>query len=113
MRTDEERIRAMHRRAAEISIENRHKKVRVIQIASAVCCCAAVILMAVLVPGVSGVTESGSEAAELNASLFANSPAIGYIVIGIIAFILGITVTALCYQLKKWQDEKDKEDLQW
>lgn len=111
MRTDDERISAMHRRAAELKIERRHVRVRVIQTASAVCCCAAVILLAVMVPGISGM-GTGSGNTDMNASLFANSPFLGYAVIGIIAFALGITVTVLCYQMKRWQDKKDSEDMQ-
>lgn len=113
MRTDEDRIKAMHRRAAEIKIEKRHKSVRVAQAVSAACFCAAVILLAVLVPGISDIGNTGVGAPEMNASLFANSPFLGFVVVGIIAFALGITVTVLCYQMKKWQNEKDKEDLQW
>ena len=48
----------------------------------------------------------------MNGSLFANSPVLSYVVIAVIAFILGITVTAICYQLKKYQNEKDAGDLQ-
>ena len=112
MRTDEERISAMRRRAAEIKTERRHVKVRVIQAVSAVCCLAAVIVLAVMAPGISGAGGPGAAAPEMNASLFASSPILGYVVVGIIAFALGIAVTALCYQLKKWQDKKDSEDMQ-
>ena len=31
------------------------------------------------------------------------------IVIAIIAFLLGITVTIFCFYLKKWQEEKEQE----
>ena len=31
------------------------------------------------------------------------------IVISILAFLLGITVTVFCFRLKKWMDEKDRK----
>ena len=112
MRTGEERINAMHRRAGELRIEKRHRRVRVIQAASAVCCCAAVLVLAVLMPRIAGTMDAGVLPQGMNGSLFANSPVLSYVVIAVIAFMLGITVTAICYQLKKYQNEKDAEDLQ-
>lgn len=35
---------------------------------------------------------------------------IGYILIGIIAFALGISVTLFCFQLKGWQNDNDSRN---
>ena len=35
---------------------------------------------------------------------------LGFLVIALIAFVLGVAVTVFCFRLKKWNDEKDKED---
>ena len=46
----------------------------------------------------------------MSASLFSGSGALGYIVIALLSFLLGVSVTVFCFRLKKWQDERDRED---
>ncbi len=113
MRTDKERIEMMHQRAAEIKTETRQKQVRVIQAVSVAGCFAAVIALALLMPGISGSLTSDVMGHSMQASMFANSSMLGYIVIGILAFALGMAVTVFCFRLRKWQREKDKKDMQW
>ena len=110
MRTNEERIAAMHKRAAELEKENRQRRVRIIQAVSAAACFAAVIVPAFFMPGFSQVLVSGSSQGSMSASIFSESSALGYIVIGILAFLLGAAVTIFCFLLKKWQKDKDPED---
>ena len=46
----------------------------------------------------------------MNASIFSDSGVSGYLVIAILAFLLGITVTVFCFRLKKYMDGKGPED---
>ena len=46
----------------------------------------------------------------MSASIFTDSGYLGYIVIGIVAFLLGCAVTVFCLRLRKWQKDKEKED---
>ena len=41
----------------------------------------------------------------MNASLFATAGVLGYVVTGILAFLLGIAVTVLCFRLRMWKNE--------
>jgi len=47
------------------------------------------------------------------ASIFGNSEALGYIAIGLLAFLLGICVTILCFRIRlldgQDQDTEDKK----
>ena len=116
MRTDDERIKAMHRRAKEIEKEDRARKVQVARILSAAGALAAVVALAFFMPRISGAGIP-VEDVNLKASLFAESPVLGYIVIGLLAFLLGVSFTVFCYRLLKWQEqdedpeEKGPEDL--
>lgn len=110
MRTNEERIAAMHKRAADLEKEKRQRKVRIIQALSAAACFAAVIALAVFMSGFSLAFTSGTNQGGMSASIFSESSALGYIVIGVLAFLLGATVTIFCFRLKKWQKDKDAED---
>ena len=110
MRSNDDRIAAMHARATQIQQKQRAGRVRLMQSASAVVSFAAVILLAIFMPKFSSleVTEGG-EAVDMQASMLRDSGAMGYVVIAIVAFILGVAVTAFCYKLKIWQDLKSKE----
>lgn len=110
MRTDRERIAAMHQRAEEIQIEDRRRKIRLAQTLSFAACFVLLIVCAMFMPAISGHITPGVSPGEMNASMFAGNAALGYIVIAIIAFFLGISVTVFCFRLRRWKDENDKEN---
>ena len=58
MRTNEERLAAMHKRAAEIEREDKNRKVLIMQGASVVAGLAAVIVLAFIMPGMAGSLPS-------------------------------------------------------
>ena len=110
MRTDEDRIQAMHRRAADIKKEKRQFRVRLISIAGISICIAAIILMSVCMPGFSGYYVADTSATGMHASIFNGNSFLGLIIIGIVSFLLGIAVTILCFRLKKWQELEHEEN---
>ena len=115
MRTNEERIAAMHRRAAELERKKRERVARVLSFSAVAACLVMIIGLSFSIPrvmdtmdisGMARVTEG------VNASLFATAGVLGYVVTGILAFLLGIAVTVLCFRLKMWKDENmDLPDL--
>ena len=107
MRTNEERIAAMHQRAAEMNRADRARKVRIMQATGAVVACAATIMLAIFMPRISDFQPDPNGS---TGSIFADSGALGYIVIAIIAFLLGVALTMFCYRLREWQMRKDKEE---
>ena len=115
MRTNDERIEAMHRRAEKLKTE---RNTRIMQAASAACGLLLVIILAAFMPVLSGRISPQDTQLGLNGSIFSDSGMLGYIVIGIVAFALGITVTVFCYQIKKYQTgndpdckDEDREDI--
>ena len=44
------------------------------------------------------------------ASNFSQNSALGFIVIGVISFCLGVSVAVFCFRLKKWKDEEDSQE---
>jgi len=110
MRSNEERLELMHKRAAEYGMESRRRKVLIAQAASVIICLAVVITAAVLMPGLNDATVAGTVPGEMNASVFSESPVLGYIVIGIISFLLGTSVTVLCFRLKKWEQQENSKN---
>ena len=112
MRSHEERVAETKRRIAQIERENRLRR-NTITMASAVAACLALLIGASLaMPGIAASIQtcdySGFETA---ASIFHGGAALGYIVIGLLAFLLGVCVTVLCFRLRQMsrEDGQDRE----
>lgn len=101
MRNTDERLSAVLRRADELDRWD-HRRGSRIAIASAAACLALIAGLALAMPGWSARMAAGPESgASMTASLFSGGGALGYLVIGILAFLLGASVTVLCFRLRK------------
>ena len=108
MRTNEERIAAMHARAAELGREKRRKQTDLAAAVSVVLSLALIFALSAWMPHFSAAMTGAPDG--MSASVFSGSGALGYIVIALLSFLLGVSVTVFCFRLKKWQDERDRED---
>ena len=112
MRSHEERITEAKRRIAKIEREKRLRR-NTITMASAVAACLALLVGASLaMPGITANIQTGDYSGfETAASIFHGGAALGYIVIGFLAFLLGVCVTVLCFRLRQMNrdDTQDKE----
>ena len=110
MRTNEERINALHARTSQLKKDQQNRRFYTICAASAGVCFAILVGFAVLIPRVSIKSFVDDTAGSINASIFSGSDVLSYLVIAVLAFLLGITVTIFCFRLKKYLDEKNQED---
>ena len=109
MLTNKERTDEMHRRAARLERERRVRIARISGTAGAAISLVLIVAFSVFMSG-SGETLRTAAAESMRGSIFSGSGALGYIIVGLLAFILGIAVTVFCFRLKKWQeDEKDSK----
>lgn len=98
MLTNKEMLKAVHTRAAEM---NRARQKRLTLFMGG----GAVVLALVLIVLLASVMPSFQErlapdtSVTLQASVLADSGMLGYVVVGIVAFLLGIAVTAFCVLL--------------
>ena len=112
MRSHEERVAETKRR---IAARQREKQLRrnTITMASAVAACLALIVgVSFVMPDIAVKIQTGGYASfETAASIFHGGAALGYIVIGLLAFLLGVCVTVLCFRLRQMNqdDTQDKE----
>ena len=109
MRTSDERIEAMYRRAQEMETENRIHRTRTMQTVCAAFGFILVVVIASFMPVLSDKIAPHSTEFNMNGSILSGNGMLGYIVIGIIAFALGIAVTVFCYQIKKYQTGNDED----
>ena len=109
MRTTAERLTAAKERAQELERERQRRRARGILCAGTAACLAVIVSLALVMPG---ITEGFSDAAlggGMAASIFSGR-SLGYLVVGLLAFALGVCVTVLCVRLRGHeQDTADGE----
>ena len=112
MRSHEERVAETKRRIAKIERAKRRRR-NTITIASSVAACLALLIGASFaMPGIAASIQTGDYAGfETAASIFHGGAALGYIAIGLLAFLLGVCVTVLCFRLRQMnrEDGQDRE----
>ena len=109
MSTGKDRIDLIFQRTEEIREEQKRKMQRRIQAGCMALGLMLVISLSVCMPGWMEQAASGSVAHHSGAaSLIANQAQTGYIVVGLISFLLGCIATVLLYRIKeKNQKKKD------
>ena len=109
MRSHEERVAETKRRIAKMEREKRRRR-NTVTMASAVAACLALLIGASLaMPGIAANIQTGDYAGfETAASMYGGGAALGYIVIGLLAFLLGVCVTVLCFRLRQMNREDDQ-----
>ena len=112
MRSLEERVAETKRRIAKMEQEKRLWR-NTVTMASAVAACLALLIGASLaMPGIAAHIQTDDYSGfETSASMYGGGAALGYIVIGLLAFLLGVCVTVLCFRLRQMsrEDAQDKE----
>ena len=106
MRSHEERVAETKRRIAARQREKRLRRDRITMVSAAAAC------LSLAMPGIAASIQTGNYSGfETAASIFHSGAALGYIVIGLLAFLLGVCVTVLCFRLRQmsWEDEQDRE----
>lgn len=108
MRDTEERMRAALDRAEELKRQDRRRGTYLAAAAVAVCL-ALVVGAAFAMPVWTAQMAAAPEAnGAVTASLFSGSEVLGYLVIGILAFLLGAAVTVLCFRLRNRMQTGDR-----
>ena len=111
MRTSEERARLIHQRTAEIRKEQQKKRQHLVDAACMAACLLLVIGIGVCMPGLMAGTAADSVAhASGTASLIGSHGALGYIIMGLLSFLLGVSVTVLLYRLRKRKERTRQEE---
>ena len=112
MRSHEERIAETNRRIAARERTQRIRRNRCIMVATTVACLALLVVAALSMPNSTAQSPAAHDTGfEMAASMYSESAALGYIIIGLLAFLLGVCVTILCFRLRQMnrENEQDKE----
>ena len=112
MRSHEERVAETKRRIAKMEREKRLRRNTITMISAAAACLALLIGASLAMPGIAAKIQTGDYASfETAASMYGGGAALGYIIIGLLAFLLGVCVTVLCFRLRQMnrEDEQNNE----
>ena len=110
MRSHEERVAEAKRRIAAGEQENRRQRDRRTVALAAAACLALLVGASLAMPGIAARIQINDYAGfETAAGIFRSSAALGYIVIGLLAFLLGVCLTILCFQLRRMHRENEQE----
>lgn len=109
MRSHEERVAEAKRRIAKMEREKQRRR-NTVTMASVAACLVLLIGASFAMPGIAASIQTGDYAGfETAASMYGGSAALGYIVIGLLAFLLGVCVTVLCFRLRQMSREDGQD----
>ena len=110
MRSYEERVAETKRRIAKIEREKRLRRNTITMVSAVAACLVLLIGASLAMPGIAASIQTGDYSGfETAASMYGGSDALGYIIVGLLAFLLGVCMTILCFRLRQMErDEKDE-----
>lgn len=107
MRSTDERINAVKRRVKELTVQKGQLRRMALSVAA---CLLIVIGMGVSMPGImEGLLEGDYTSTGMMASIFYDGDALGYVLVGLLAFALGVFLTVLSFLMSR-RSQRDKED---
>ena len=108
MRTTDERLAAAKRRAEEIKRQERSRRSRIAAVSGAACL-AVILGLALTMPSVTARFSGADYYDGMTASLFTGE-SLGYLLVGLLAFALGVCVTVLCVRLHERERDEGSEE---
>ena len=110
MRSADERTAAVERRVKELARQKKQRQSRYIGLSAVTACLLIVIGVGFAMPDVmAGLSEGDYAIIGMMASIFYEGGAFGYVLIGLLAFALGVCLTVLCFLLHR-RNQRYKED---
>ena len=112
MRSNEERVVEVKRRIAEKERQKKLRRSRIAAVSAVAACLVLILVLSLFMPGIAGQLRPGGYSDyEMVASMFGENGALGYIIIGLMAFLLGVCVTILCFRIRLLnREEQSMED---
>lgn len=108
MRTNEERTALIHERTRELKKQRARKKARLINLSCVAGSFVLLVLLALWIPRSQAFSVKSVAHSSMTASLIGNSAFSGYIVMGILSFLLGVCVTILLHRLHRYFRDKEE-----
>lgn len=109
MKTDTERTRQILQRTAQLKQARQVRRQRITEVGCVAACLALVVCLGMWMPGWVGAPVAVSPAsAGGTASMLGQGSAGGYLLVGLLSFLLGSCVTILLYRLRRRSEKKQQ-----
>ena len=110
MRSHEERVAETKRRIAKMEREKRLRRNTITMVSAVAACLVLLIGASLAMPGITANIQTGDYSGFETAASMYGGAALGYIVIGLLAFLLGVCVTVLCFRLRQMSREDGQNE---
>ena len=110
MRSHEERVAEAKRRIAKMEREKQRRRNTVTMVSAVAACLVLLIGASFAMPGIAANIQTGDYSGFETAASMYGGGALGYIVIGLLAFLLGVCVTVLCFRLRQMNREDGQDE---
>ena len=100
MRNTEERVCAVKRQVKKFEQQKHIRRRRIAGITSIAASLLLIIVFSFALPSIMADFSDGEYALGTTSSIFGGSVSFGYIIMGLLAFVLGVSVTILCYRFR-------------
>ena len=110
MRSHEERVAEAKRRIAKMEREKQRRRNTVTMVSAVAACLVLLIGASFAMPGIAASIQTGDYSGFETAASMYGGGALGYIVIGLLAFLLGVCVTVLCFRLRQMSREDGQNE---
>lgn len=105
MKTNDERLLLIENRKKEIERRERRIRQRMIMVSSCAVCVCLVVFIGLYISSL-GVVSSGIYNPIQTASFMAEGGSVGYVLVGLLCFLLGVCLTLLLYKLRENNNDK-------
>lgn len=106
MRTTEEQLKEINQRVNTIQKQRSLRRQIALDLASGGSCLILLVVVCIWIPK---LTEQEIENTASNyGGLLLSAPYLGYVLVGILAFTLGICITLLCFHYKKLKQQRQE-----
>ena len=110
MRSHEERFAETKRRIAARQRKEQRRRGTIAMFSATAACLVLIGGVSFAMPGVvAGIRPGDYAGYETAASMYGGGAALGYIVIGLLSFLLGVCVTVLCFRLRQMNREDSSD----
>ena len=111
MRSNQERVAEVKRRVALREQQRQRQRNHLILLSATAASLAMIVGLSCLMPGIMNRITCGEyDDFALAANIFGAGAVLGYAVIALLAFVLGVCVAVLCYRIGRFQENHNDHD---
>lgn len=105
MQKNEQRVAAVKRRVAQIERQRKRRRIRLYKAGAGAACLLLIAALAAVMPEVAAAAGDDYAHYAMAASIFGEGSSLGYVVVGAVAFALGVAFALFCIRVRPYQGE--------